>query len=42
MTVDKAREYAKELTESAIDAIKPYKGSDDLISLAEFLLLRNK
>ncbi len=42
MTVDKAREYAKELTESAIDAINPYKGSDDLISLAEFLLLRNK
>lgn len=42
MTVGEARKYAKELTESAIDAIKPYEGSDDLISLAEFLLLRNK
>ena len=42
MSVEDARKYAKELTDSAIDAIKSYDGSDDLISLAEFLLLRNK
>ena len=39
-TPDEARAYAKSLTQSAIDAISSYEGSDFLISLAEALYER--
>ena len=42
MTVGKAREYAARETDKAIGAIEKYDGSDALISLAEFLLSREK
>lgn len=42
MTTDKAREYARQLTENAADAIRKYPASDELIEFAYFLLKRNK
>ena len=42
MSIPDARKYAKELTDSATEAIKSYDGSKELIALAEFLLYRNK
>ncbi len=42
MSVADARKYAKELTDSATEAIRFYDGSEELTSLAEFLLYRNK
>ena len=42
MNTDKAREYAKELTDNAADAIRKYPSSEELIEFAYFLLNRNK
>jgi geranylgeranyl pyrophosphate synthase len=37
-----ARQYAKDLTDAAIDAIEKYEGNENLVSLARYLLVRNK
>lgn len=37
MTEERARRYASELTDGAVNAIKDYEGSETLISLARFL-----
>ncbi len=42
MTVDKAKEYAKFLTEDAKGQIADYEGSGVLLALADWLLFRNK
>ncbi len=42
MSVAQAREYAKRVTEEAIDAIKAFEGSEALVALAEYLLNREK
>ena len=42
MTEEKAREYAKDLTERAKSAIADIGGSEILLSLADYLLDRNK
>lgn len=42
MSVDEAKNYARELTEAAKTAISGFEGSDVLCALADYLLLRNK
>ncbi|MBQ9510125.1 MAG: polyprenyl synthetase family protein [Clostridia bacterium] len=42
MTPAKAREYARQVTENAADAIRKYPASDELVEFAYFLLKRNK
>ncbi|MBR6050187.1 MAG: polyprenyl synthetase family protein [Clostridia bacterium] len=42
MSVDDAYEYARRETEKAVSAVKKYDGSEDLVSLAEYLLHRMK
>ncbi len=42
MSADTARDYARRVTDDAIGAIGQYPGSETLISLAEWLLLRRK
>ena len=37
MTEERARRYASELTDGAVNAIKDYEGSETLVSLARFL-----
>lgn len=41
MTLEEAQSYAHELTENAKKAIIGYKGNEDLIALADYLLERN-
>ena len=41
-TVEEARFYAEQLTREAVTAIKKYPDSDALVSLAEWLLVRDK
>ena len=41
-TVEEARFYAEQLTREAVAAIKKYPDSDALVSLAEWLLVRDK
>lgn len=41
MSEDEALKYAKDLTDSAIAAIAPYKNNETLVELANFLLERN-
>ena len=40
MTIEEAEKYAISLTEEAKNAISGYKGSDDLLALADYLLIR--
>ena len=40
MTVDDAREYARQMTVKAADAVKGFAGSETLTALAEYLLMR--
>jgi len=42
MSESEAFEYAKDLTDKAIEAIKKYEGSEVLIAFAEYLLNRDK
>ena len=42
MSIDEAREYAKNLTFEAIDAISSFERNETLTELAKFLLYRNK
>jgi len=42
MTVNEARQYARELTESAKNAIAQWEGSEILRDLGDYLLTRNK
>ena len=41
-SVDEARFYAEQLTREAVTAVKKYPDSDALVSLAQWLLARNK
>lgn len=41
MTLEEAGNYAKEITERAIDGIRAYEGSETLIEFAEYLLERS-
>ena len=42
MTVDQAYDYARDLTEQAKDAVRPFPGCDTLLALADYLLERKK
>lgn len=42
MSADEARNYARRVTDEAIDAVAGYKGSETLVALAEWLLTRRK
>ena len=42
MTIDEAREYAASVTSDAVSAIKGFDGSEQLSSLAGWLLERKK
>ena len=41
-SLDEAQSYADRLTHEAMDAIRPFKGSDTLITLAQWLANRKK
>ncbi len=40
MTIDDAKDYARKLTNDAKSAIEEYEGSENLLSLADYLLIR--
>ena len=42
MSADEARNYARRVTDEAIDAVAGYKGSETFVALAEWLLTRRK